>query len=112
MALTVRRRDSGVAFESAGHTGVVPKRMLGLPGDSSSFSVVVSRYEPGAGAERAPVPSETVYVLISGRLWLETEGESVVLAAGDVAHLESGTVRSVRNADDDVAELLVIRPLT
>jgi quercetin dioxygenase-like cupin family protein len=110
MTLTVRRRGSGVAFQSAGHTGVVPKRMLGLPDDSSSFSVVISEYAPGAGAESAPVHSETVYAVISGRLTLATEYESVVLTSGDVAHLENGTARSVENVHDEVAILLVIRP--
>ncbi|GAA2864204.1 cupin domain-containing protein [Pseudonocardia halophobica] len=98
------------AFESPGHSGVAPRWVQGGPRTPvDRFTVVLSHYEPGGQAEPAAQPAETVYVILSGRLTFESEGDRVPAGPRDTVHFAKGEVRSVTNEGDGPADMLVIR---
>jgi mannose-6-phosphate isomerase-like protein (cupin superfamily) len=76
------------------------------------FTVVLSRYEPGGRAEPTVQPAETVYVLLSGTLTFESEGNRVVLEPNDTVHFARGESRTVTNEGDVPASMLVIRAIS
>jgi quercetin dioxygenase-like cupin family protein len=72
--------------------------------------VVLSSYEPGAHAERSPVPVDTVYVVLTGRLTVSLDKEQIDLSRLDSLFLPAGCVRAVDNLTTDPATMFVIRP--
>ena len=111
VVMTVRLHRAGDAqpFQPEGHTGVSPVRLTGTDSDET-ISVVLSSYDPGAHAERSPVPVDTVYVILAGRLTVSLEGEQFHLDHLDSLFLPAGCIRAVDNRTTEQATMLVIRP--
>lgn len=110
MSMRVTKIDEAELFTPAGHVGVGPVRLQG--GDSTpsvGFTVALSHYLPGGGAELAPQDAETVYVVLSGELVVASEGDVVALGAFDSVHFSAGTMRTVENHSRLTASMLVIR---
>ena len=74
MTARLHRAGDARAFQPEGHTGVSPVRLTGTAPEET-ISVVLSNYEPGAHAERSPVPVDTVYVVLTGRLTVSLEND-------------------------------------
>lgn len=109
MSARVVRAGDAPAYHPPRHTGVDAVRLQGLEaGPTERFWVGLSTYPPGSVAETSPAAEETVYVVLEGRLVLTAEDGEHELAEGDSVHLERGTVRSVVNAADRPARLLVV----
>lgn len=110
MTMRVTKLEDAEPFTPVDHDGVGPVRLQG--GDSmptEKFTVVLSHYLPGAMAQLAPQPSETVYVLVDGELVMASEGTEATLGRFDSAHFTPGTVRTVENRTHVPATMLVIR---
>lgn len=91
------------------HQGVDARRLQGMEaGPTERFWVGLSVYSPDGAANTAPTVAETVYVVLSGSLRLETGDVVEDLYEGDSVHLPKGTVRSVRNVSGAPARLLVV----
>ncbi|WP_157874487.1 MULTISPECIES: cupin domain-containing protein [unclassified Streptomyces] len=78
--------------------------------EDESISVVLSTYEPGAQAERSPVPVDTVYLVLTGQLTISLDDEQIELTHLDSLFLPAGCVRAVDNGTDEPASMFVIRP--
>ncbi|MGN5734742.1 cupin domain-containing protein [Arthrobacter psychrochitiniphilus] len=113
MSMRITKIEDAEPFQPAGHEGVGPVRLQG--GESTpttNFTVVFSHYLPGGAAELAPQEAETVYVVISGELVMNSEGNEQVLGPYDSVHFEPGTLRTVLNKTNLPASMLVIRATT
>lgn len=111
MGMRITRLADAEPFEPVGHHGVGPVRLQG--GDATpteTVTVVLSHYLPGAKAEMAPQPVETVYVVTAGELVMISEGAEETLRPNDSVHFTEGTVRAVVNRSNLPASMLVIRP--
>jgi quercetin dioxygenase-like cupin family protein len=109
MTARLHRAGDAPAFQPEGHTGVSPVRLTGTAPEES-ISVVLSSYEPGAHAERSPVPVDTVYVVLTGRLTVSLDSEQIELSRLDSLFLPAGCVRAVDNLTTETASMFVIRP--
>lgn len=109
MTARLHRASDALAFQPEGHTGVSPVRLTGTAPEES-INVVLSSYEPGAHAERSPVPVDTVYVILTGRLTVSLDNEQIDLSRLDSLFLPAGCVRAVDNLTTESASMFVIRP--
>jgi len=109
MRARLHRAGEAPAFQPEGHTGVSPVRLTGTAPEET-ISVVLSNYEPGAHAERSPVPVDTVYVVLTGRLTVSLDNEQIELSRLDSLFLPAGSVRAVDNLTTETASMFVIRP--
>ena len=110
MTMRVVRLVDAKPFHPVDHEGVGPVRLQG--GESApttDFTVVLSHYLPGAEAQLAPQVAETVYVIVSGELVMNSEGDEAALGPYDSVHFTPGTLRSVENRTHLPASMLVIR---
>lgn len=109
MTARLHRIGDAAAFQPEGHSGVSPVRLTGNTADES-LSVVLSTYQPGAHAERSPVPVDTVYLIFTGQLTISLDDEQIELTHLDSLFLPAGCVRAVDNLTTDTASMFVIRP--
>jgi quercetin dioxygenase-like cupin family protein len=109
MTARLHRIGDAPAFQPEGHSGVSPVRLTGTAADES-IGVVLSAYEPGAHAERSPVPVDTVYLVLTGQLTISLDDERIELTRLDSLFLPAGCVRAVDNLTAEPASMLVIRP--
>ncbi len=97
------------------HHGVVARRLQGMEaGSTERFVVGHSAIAPGGGVDAAPTAFETVYVVLHGELRLTTYAgdgsadQQLVVCAGDSVHMPAGTQRSLHNAGNEAATMLVV----
>lgn len=110
MSMRVTRIGDAEPFQPVGHAGVGPVRLQGGAfAPTSDFTVVLSHYLPGGAAELAPQDAETVYVVLTGELAMNSEGDDQVLGPLDSVHFSVGTTRTVENRTTLPASMLVIR---
>ena len=89
--------------------------------DSTRLTASVLRYhfEPGASEGRhrhdataadscTPDDSDELYLVISGELVIDIEGECTTLVAGDAAYAPARTWHGIANESDAPAELVLI----
>jgi hypothetical protein len=62
-------------FQPAGHHGVGPVHLFGGEDYDGAVTAALSHYLPGGRADMSPVPAETLYVVLTGTLTLDTEGD-------------------------------------
>lgn len=109
-AIHLVRADQAPTYAPPGHDGVSAARCQGLEAGGASPALVArSWYEAGARATTAATPMDTVYLVVAGELVLSAgEAEVTSLAAGDSVFLPAGTTRSLTNAGDVRAEIVVV----
>jgi mannose-6-phosphate isomerase-like protein (cupin superfamily) len=84
MTMRITRLGDAERFSPVGHAGVGPVRLQGgASTPTTDFSVALSHYLPGGGAELSPQVAETVYVVVSGALVMISEGEEATLGRYD-----------------------------
>jgi quercetin dioxygenase-like cupin family protein len=107
----VTRLADAKTYEAPKHFGMSAFRLQGYDASpTQSFSVGLSHFLPGGGAEMSASPLERVYVVLSGEVTVRTSEGATVLKAMDSCHLASGEARSVVNATNLPASMLVIMP--
>jgi mannose-6-phosphate isomerase-like protein (cupin superfamily) len=88
--------------------------MLRLQGydasDAEAFSVGLSHFLPGGGAEFDATPIEKVYVVVSGEVTVVTDEGEVTLRPLDSCRLAPGEARAVENRTNLPASMLVVMP--
>ncbi|MDX6739526.1 cupin domain-containing protein [Actinocorallia sp. A-T 12471] len=111
MPIDISQLASAARFTPDGHEGVGPVHLFGGAGYDGAVTVALSHYLPGGRADLAPVPAETLYLVLSGELTLtDADGDATVLTALDGARLTEGTPRAVENRTNLPVSMLVIRP--
>ncbi len=113
MSARITRAADAPTYSPPQHSGVSAKRLQGHEaGPTHAFWVGNSLYQPGGSAGPSSTRQESVYVVLAGEVVLVLEDDGVerseVLRDGDSVHLPAGTVRTVVNASNRDAEVLVI----
>src|SRR3954451_11976263 len=96
--MQVTRIDQAAPYEAPKHHGGHMLRLHGYDASSAeNFSVGLSHFLPGGGAEHDATPLEKVYVVLSGELRLTTDDDEVTLGPLDSCYLAPNEARSVAN---------------
>ena len=114
MSYKITRKDEAYTYEAPGHFDVRTTR-LHDPGDVNDGKVVMglSHFLPGGGCNYGSNPKESIYYIIEGQMYLEselgTENEvKTTLYAGDTYHCGPNTPKSVINNGTDCCKMLVV----
>src|SRR6266498_3552521 len=109
--MEVVRLGDAEAYFPARHFDVRCLRLQGLEASgASSLTVGLSHFLPGGGAEMDATPLEKVYVVVDGEVTVTTEAGSATLGPLDSCRLAPGEPRSISNATNLPASMLVIMP--
>lgn len=113
MSYKITRKDEAVTYEAPGHFDVRTTR-LHNPDDVNSGGIVMglSHFLPGGGCDYGSNPKESIYYIIEGQMYLEsevgTENEvKTTLYAGDSYHCGPNTKKSVVNNGTTCSQMLV-----
>jgi glyoxylate utilization-related uncharacterized protein len=99
-------------YDAPKHFDMRSLRLQGFDMSAARFAWVgVSHFLPQGGAEMDAGPLEKIYVVLEGEVTVElADGTVHVLHAMDSCHIPGGEARSIRNAANQVATMLVIMP--
>ena len=113
MSYKITRKNEAVKYEAPGHFDVQTTR-LHNPDDVNDGKVIMglSHFLPGGGVEYGANPLESIYYVIEGEIYLESEvgTESEVkttLYPGDSYHCGPHTKKSIKNSGCTCAQMLV-----
>ncbi|MER7983585.1 cupin domain-containing protein [Streptomyces sp. NPDC095817] len=110
MPIDITRLSQAQPFQPADHHGVGPVHLFGGSDYDGAVTTALSHYLPGGRADMSPVAAETLYVVLTGTLSLDAEGDTYDLHPLDAVRLTAGTPRGVENRTNLPASMLVIRP--
>jgi transcriptional regulator with XRE-family HTH domain len=91
--------------------GKLGRKALLTPKPFEFLEVVAAELEPGGSTGDKPYThgdSEELFLVVSGRVELELDGDVTVLEPGDCAHYRSSTPHRVANAGPTTAEVLYV----
>jgi quercetin dioxygenase-like cupin family protein len=109
--MEVVRLESARPYFAPKHEDVRCLRLQGFEASgAASFSVGLSHFLPGGGAEMDATPVEKVYVVVAGELTVTTSDGSVTLGELDSCRLAPGEARSIANRTNRPASMLAIMP--
>jgi quercetin dioxygenase-like cupin family protein len=105
---TVVRSAERVVYTSGWSRSSVEVLTDAAPGRKVSLVQVTA--EPGglSGRRPAPIPQDTVLLVLTGAVVLTTDAESLTLAAGDTAYLAQGVPFAWENHGEEPASLLIV----
>ena len=97
------------SYQAPKHYNMTAFRLHGKEeSDAQKFSVGLSHFLPGGGAEYVVVPVEIVYFVLEGEITISTESEKFILKQWDSIHISPGEGREVINETNKPASMLVI----
>jgi quercetin dioxygenase-like cupin family protein len=107
--MEVTRLADALPYDAPKHHGIAALRLHG-GGQSSTERMVVglSHFLPGGGADESSSEAERVYVVLEGQITVTTEDGPVLLGPMDSCLIRPGETRSVQNATNRPASMLVI----
>ncbi len=107
--MEVTRLADALPYEAPKHHGIAALRLHG-GGQTNAERMLVgmSHFLPGGGADESASEAERVYVVLEGQITVTTEDGPVVLGPMDSCLLPPGETRSVHNATNRPASMLVI----
>lgn len=109
--MRVKKFSDAKSYEAANHYDVRCLRLQGFEQDGpTNFWVGLSHILPGGGAGPDATPIEKVYVVLAGQVTVTAEGETNVLGPLDSVRIGPNVERTVLNAGNDVATMLVVLP--
>ncbi len=97
-------------YQAPGHFDMTALRLHGREETGCRrFWVGLSHFLPGGGAEFDASPAEKVYFVLEGEITVRAEsGEEVVLSPWDSVFIGPGEGRSIVNATNRPASMLVV----
>lgn len=96
-------------YQAPKHYNMTALRLHGKEeSGAQKFSVGLSHFLPGGGAEYVVVPVEIVYFVLDGEITIKTESDTFVLKQWDSIHIAPGDGREVVNETNKPASMLVI----
>ncbi|NDZ79297.1 cupin domain-containing protein [Streptomyces sp. SID10853] len=110
MPIDITRLSQAQPFQPADHHGVGPVQLFGGEDYDGAVTAALSHYLPGGRADMSPVPTETLYIVLTGTLTIDAEDDTHALHPLDAVRLTASTPRSVENRTNLPASMLVIRP--
>ncbi|SRR6266498_2118013 len=109
--MEVVRLGDARAYFPPKHFDVRCLRLQGLEASGAeSFTVGLTHFLPGGGAEMDATPLERVYVVVEGEVTVTTQAGAVALGPLDSCRLAPGEARSVENRTNRPASMLVVMP--
>ena len=107
--MEVTRLADALPYEAPKHHGIAALRLHG-GGQTDAKGVVVglSHFLQGGGADESSSETERVYVVLEGQITVTTEDGPVLLGPLDSCLIPPGETRSVQNATNRSASMLVI----
>jgi len=113
MSYKITRRNEPYTYEAAGHFDVRTTRVHD-PADvnQGTMTIGLSHFLPGGGCNYGSNPKESVYYIIEGQMYLESELDTpdevkTTLYAGDSFHCGPDTKKSILNNGPDSCKMLV-----
>ena len=113
MSWKITRKNEAYTYEAAGHFDVRTTR-LHDPQDVNSGGITMglSHFLPGGGSSYGFNDKESVYYVIEGQMYLESEVGTpneikTTLYAGDSFHCGPGTNKSILNNGSECSKMLV-----
>jgi quercetin dioxygenase-like cupin family protein len=109
--MKVTRIKDAKPYQANKHFNMVPLRLQGFDvTDAKNFSVGLSHFLPGGGAEMDATPLEKVYVVTEGEVTVITKDKTETLGVMDSVYLAPSEARAVENRTNMPASMLVIMP--
>ena len=110
--MQITRFPDARRYDAPKHFDMRSLRLQGFEMSASRFAWVgVSHFLPEGGAEMDAGPLEKIYVVLAGEVTVElADGTVHVLGEMDSCHIPGGEARSIRNASNKVATMLVVMP--
>jgi glyoxylate utilization-related uncharacterized protein len=110
--MQITRFSDARRYDAPKHFDMRSLRLEGFDVSAARFAWVgVSHFLPQGGAEMDVGPLEKIYVVLDGEVTVElADGTVHVLRAMDSCYIPGGEARSIRNASNHVATMLVIMP--
>tara|TARA_B100000809_G_scaffold43115_1_gene37418 strand:- start:4555 stop:4887 length:333 start_codon:yes stop_codon:yes gene_type:complete len=107
--MEITRLADALPYEDPKHHGMAALRLHG-GGQTNTERVVVglSHFLPAGGADESSSKAERVYVVLEGQITVTTEDGPVLLGPLDSCLILAGETRSVKNATNLPASMLVI----
>jgi quercetin dioxygenase-like cupin family protein len=97
------------AYDAPNHYGMKALRLQGFEeGGPTNFWVGLSYILPGGGAGPDTTSPEKVYVVLSGQVTVSAEGQQHVLGPKDSLRIGPNIERTVLNAGNEVATMMVV----
>lgn len=114
MSYKITKKNESYTYQAQGHFGVLTTR-LHDPQDVNSGGITMglSHFLPNGGCEYGSNPKESIYYILEGQMYLEsevgTENEiKTTLYAGDSFHCGPHTKKSVLNTGSTSTQMLVV----
>jgi quercetin dioxygenase-like cupin family protein len=110
--MLVKRFEDAAPYTAPNHWDMRSLRLQGFEeGGPKKFWTGLSHFLPGGGAGPDSSPLEKVYVVLSGELTVEVEGqETVRLGPMDSCFIGPNETRKIVNNGNDVVTMLVVMP--
>lgn len=109
--MDVTRIADAKAYEAPKHFDMRGLRLQGFEASpTEGFWVGLSHFLPGGGAESDATPLEKVYVVVDGTVTVSTDDGDTELGPLDSCHLTTGERRSIVNATNRPASMIVVMP--
>ena len=114
MSYKITKKNESYTYEAPGHYDVRTTR-LHDPADVNSGGLIMglSHFLPGGGCNYGSNPKESIYYIIEGQMYLESEVDTenevkTTLYAGDSFHCGPNTKKSVVNTGTTACQMLVV----
>ncbi len=107
----VTRIEDARPYDAPGHFDMRGLRLQGFDvSPTQAFWIGLSCFLPSGGAEEDAGPLEKVYIVLDGEVTVTTAKGDTVLHALDSCHIAAGEARSITNASNRPASMLVVMP--
>ncbi|MGB0664090.1 MAG: cupin domain-containing protein [Pontibacterium sp.] len=109
--MKLRRFNEALPYDAPNHFECKALRLAGFEeGSSENFWVGCSHFLPGGGAGPDSSPLEKVYIVLSGELTVEVNGETHTAGAMDSVVIPADEIRKIINNGNTVVTMLVVMP--
>ena len=107
--MNITRLSDAKPYEAKLHHKVECLRLQGLEAsDLDNYSVSLSYFLPGGGADMAASPNEKVYVVLDGEITVITEEAEYQLSTMDSCAIGLNEPRAIENRSNKVVTMLVV----
>ena len=113
MSYKITRKDGTYNYEAANHFDVRCTRVHDAADvNQGAITMGLSHFLPGGGCEYGSNPKESIYYIVEGQMYLESELNTpdeikTTLYAGDSYHCGPNTKKSILNNGTDSCKMLV-----
>jgi quercetin dioxygenase-like cupin family protein len=105
----VTRIADAKPYETKLHHAMIALQLQGgAESDTKNFTLGLSHFLPGGGAEYSASATEKIYLVIAGHITVLTDKGETTLGPLDSCHLPGGEGRSIENRTNEVATMAVI----